>query len=185
VHDEIKDLLCVLIKKVNPHALVTKEQKITQFRKPNVPVSQSASQQSNGDLICDIMVSNNLEVYFIDLSFANPACKSAITLGSNVKESAAASRREREKVLKYNKYLKPEAHNLFVPFIGETTGRLSGLTEKFIRKLCKIDKMDLEASENVKWERIKFMEEVSISLASTNAEVMRAGRAMGHANRIY
>ena len=67
-------------------------------------MSQSASQQSNGDLRCDIMVSNNLESYFIDLCFTNPACKSAITSGSHVKDLAAASRRERDKVLKYNNF---------------------------------------------------------------------------------
>lgn len=185
MHDKIRDLLVNLIKKVSPNALVTKEQKITQFRKPEVPLSQSASQQSSGELVCDIMVTSDLEVYFIDLSFTNPACKSAISIGSSVKESVAGNKREREKVSKYNKYLKPEAHGLFIPFIAETTGRLSVAAEKFIQKLCKQDKLDLEVSESIKWERIKFMEEFKIRLVRTNAEVSKLGRAMGHTKGIY
>jgi hypothetical protein len=185
MHDEIRDLLCGFIKKVSPGALARVEQKITQFRKTDVPVSQSASQQSSGDLRCDIMVSNNLESYFLDCCFTNPACKTAITSGSHVKESVAASKAERGKVLKYNHYLKPEAYNLFVPFIAETTGRLSVRAEKYIRKLSKLDKMDLEASENIKWERLKFLEEVNIRLARTNAEVMSSGRALGNVRGIY
>ena len=82
--------------------------------------------------------------------------------------------------------MKPEPHNLFVPFIAENTGRLSGRAEKFIfGKLSKLDKMDLEASENIKWERLKFLEEVNIRLARTNAEVMSSGRALGHVRGYY
>ena len=131
------------------------------------------------------MVSSGTDIHFIDLSFANPSCKSAINAGSNVKALSAANLRERDKVNKYNKYLKPDAHPLFIPFIVETTGRLSVATEKYIYKLCKQDSLDLEASENIKWERIKFMEELNIRLARTNAEVMIAGRALGNAKGIY
>ena len=45
MHDEIRDLLCDFIKKVNPGALVKKEQKITQFRKADVPASQLLNNQ--------------------------------------------------------------------------------------------------------------------------------------------
>ena len=131
------------------------------------------------------MVSNDLEVYFIDLSFTNPTCKTSITLGSNSKPYAAANSREKDKIRKYNKYLKAEAHSLFVPFIGETTGRLTTTTFKYIQKLCKLDKFDLELSENIKWERLKFMEELNIRLARTNANVMSRSRAMGYAKGIY
>ena len=62
---------------------------------------------------------------------------------------------------------------------------MSVRAEKYIRKLSKLDKMDLEASENIKWERLKFLEEVNIRLARTNAEVMSSGRALGHARGIY
>jgi len=40
--------------------------------------------------------------------------------------------------------------------------------------------------KKIKWERLKFLEEVNNNrLARTNAEVMSAGRALGHAREIY
>jgi hypothetical protein len=51
---------------------------------------------------------------------------------------------------------------------------------KFIRKLSKLNQIDLEASESIKWERLQFLEEVNIRLARTNAEVMSAGGALRH-----
>ena len=51
--------------------------------------------------------------------------------------------------------------------------------------MCKLDKLDLENSEPVKWYRTKFISDICVIMARTNATVLLQCRAQGNACGIY
>ena len=131
------------------------------------------------------MVTHATNIYFIDVAVTNPESATAISQGSSEKALVAANIREKSKISSYKRYLNPDSFKLFIPFILENTGRLSITSIKFIDELCKLDKLDLELSDDVKYYRKKFIEDVNLVLARSNATVMSLYRAAGAVKGIY
>ena len=147
--------------------------------------STTRSSLHNSDLRADIFVTHRIDNYFLDLTGANPCSKSAIQSGSSEKPNVASNLGEKGKIRKYNEYLKPECWNHFIPFAFEYTCRLGVKATQFINELCKLDNLDLASSESVKWNRIKFVEEMNCIMARTNAKVLSECRTKGNALGLY
>ena len=168
-HDMIRDELYHLIKIARPSAFVHKEQNVTRYRNPSSTHHQT-------DLRCDIMVTDNLEQYIIDVSVIDPTTICAINKGSHSKPFIAAGIREKEKRQDYGRYLSSDMLEKFVPFVLESTGRFGHSASSFIDKICKLDKLDLAYDDAIRSARWRFLQSVSNILVITSAQVARLSR---------
>ena len=87
-------------------------------------------------LRADLIVTTRTgEKHTIDVSFANPACHSAVAKGSDEIVEKAASLREKDKRDKYGRLgnMEPGGTAGFTPFVAEATGRLGAGARKFLK----------------------------------------------------
>jgi hypothetical protein len=168
-HDLVRDHLVKLCKAVRPNAIVTKEQNLGRYKSPT-------STHRQRELRCDIMITEGTEKFIIDVAVTEPTCEEAIRKGSWNTPLIASDDREKVKNADYKKFLTPEMFQYFVPFALESTGRMGKSAIKFLDRLCKLDKMDLEFSESVRVARQRFLHSVSNILVATSAHVARLTR---------
>jgi hypothetical protein len=117
------------------------------------------------------MITEGTEKFIIDVAVTEPTCEEAIRKGSWNTPLIASDDREKVKNADYKKFLTPEMFQYFVPFALESTGRMGKSAIKFLDRLCKLDKMDLEFSESIRVARQRFLHSVSNILVTTSAWV--------------
>ena len=76
-------------------------------------------------------------------------------------------------------------HEYFVPFVGETTGRLSKSSLDFLKDICNTKNIESSMAQDIKWAKKRFQEQVSIVIARANASALSTGRRDGHAHQVY
>ena len=96
------------------------------------------NQPNNGKLRPDITVRIGGNVYYVDVTVVNPACKSSVDKGSAVTALTAAKHAEAAKRSKYKRVLEASsiAMDRFVPFAIEATGRFGNEALKFFQLLA-------------------------------------------------
>jgi hypothetical protein len=148
---------------------VNKEQNLGMYKDPN-------SRHHQTELRCDIIVTDGIEKFIIDVAVTEPTCVVAMQKGSSNTPLVAADQKEKDKRYDYKRYLNQEMFEHFVPFTLESTGRFGRSATKFIDRVCKLDKLDLANSDIIRAARWRFLQSVSNILVTSNAIVARLSR---------
>ena len=168
-HDIVVRELVRLIKAARPSAYVGVEQNLGRYKNP-----QSTHRQR--ELRCDILVTDGVEQFIVDVAITDPTTITAIEKGSSSIPSVANDLKEKEKSIDYKRYLTKQMFGHFVPFAIESTGRFGKSASQFIDRICKLDKLDLEQCDTIQFARRDFMHSVSNILVTANAHVARRCR---------